>query len=204
MGTKQKFAILFNLASAGVQIYASILLIMSRGWLAFQYYTMDSNIFAAITSILLIIALLTKGKPSKLVNSLRYYSTCCVTVTFIVVITILVPLDGWDTLPSRLFMETDLWLHTVGPLLNLFSFLFFEHEYKLENKEIGLALIPTILYAVVAVVLNLVKVIDGPYPFLRVYDQGPVKTVMWIVLIGAMVCFIAFLLKFANTKLQKK
>ena len=92
MGTKQKFAILFNLASAGVQIYASILLIMSRGWLAFQYYTMDSNIFAAITSILLIIALITKGKPSKLVNSLRYYSTCCVTVTFIVVITILLML----------------------------------------------------------------------------------------------------------------
>ena len=118
MTTKQKIAVLLNLASVGAQIYASAICIMSRGWWAFQYYTMDSNIFAAITSIMLIFALLGKGQTSELVHNFRYYSTCCVTVTFIVVVTILVPLDGWHTLPNRLFQGTDFWLHTVGPLLN--------------------------------------------------------------------------------------
>lgn len=203
MNTKQKLAILFNLIGAGVQIYASTILILNRGLLAFQYYTMDSNIFAAFTSIMLVFALLSKGRVSETISKFRYYSTTCVTVTFIVVITILVPLDGWHTLTNRLFMGTDLWLHTVGPLLNIFSFIFFEHEHKIDNKQISFALIPTILYAIVAIILNLTKVIYGPYPFLKVYDQGVLKSILWIVVIGILVCFIAFLLKLANTKAQK-
>ena len=58
MTTKQKIAVLLNLASVGAQIYASAICIMNRGWWAFQYYTMDSNIFAAFTSIMFIFALL--------------------------------------------------------------------------------------------------------------------------------------------------
>ena len=134
---------------------------------------------------------------------MRYFSTCCVTVTFLVVITILVPLDGWHTLPNRLFMGTDLWLHTVGPLLNIFSFIFFEREVSLEKNAPVFALIPTLIYAVIAIILNLVKVIDGPYAFLKVYDQGFLKSIMWLVVIGSLAYLIAFLLKLANTPKNK-
>jgi len=204
MTTKQKIAVLLNLASVGAQIYASAICIMSRGWWAFQYYTMDSNIFAAITSIMLIFALLGKGKTSELVHNFRYYSTCCVTVTFIVVVTILVPLDGWHTLPNRLFQGTDLWLHSVGPLLNIFSFLFFEQEVVLNKKQTYYALIPTIIYAVIAIILNLLRVLDGPYVFLRIYNQGVLMTFVWLIVIGLMVFGIAFLLRFLNIKLISK
>lgn len=203
MTTKQKLALFFNLAAAGAQIYASIILIINRGWFAFQYYTMDSNIFAAITSLFLIFALLAKGKSSEKIHRWRYFSTCCVTVTFLVVITILVPLDGWNTLPNRLFMGTDLWLHTVGPLLNIFSFIFLEREVSLEKNAPVFALIPTLIYAVIAIILNLVKVIDGPYAFLKVYDQGFLKSIMWLVVIGSLAYLIAFLLKLANTPKNK-
>jgi len=204
MTTKQKLAVFLNLAAAGVQLYATVILIIKRSWGAFQYYTMDSNIFAAITSIFLIFALLSKGEVSKKIRNFRYYSTCCVTVTFIVVITILVPIDGWHTLTTRLFKGTDLWLHTVGPLLNIFSFLFLEGSAELDKKENLKALIPTLIYAVIAIALNLARVIYGPYVFLKVYEQGVLMTFVWIVLISILVYGIAFLLKLGNTKINAK
>ena len=204
MTTKQKLAVFLNLAAAGVQLYATVILIIKRSWGAFQYYTMDSNLFAAITSIFLIFALLSKGEVSKKIRNFRYYSTCCVTVTFIVVITILVPIDGWHTLTTRLFKGTDLWLHTVGPLLNIFSFLFLEGSAELDKKENLKALIPTLIYAVIAIALNLARVIYGPYVFLKVYEQGVFMTFVWIVLISALVYGIAFLLKLGNTKINAK
>lgn len=203
MTTKQKFAILLSLITVGAQLYSTVVLIIERGWLAFQYYTMDSNIFAAITSILMIFSLLSKGSVSQKIHNLRYYSTCCVTVTFIVVIAILIPLDGLENFASWLFEGTDFWLHTVGPLLNIASFLFLEHECKITKRETFLALIPTIIYAVIAIVLNLVKVIYGPYPFLHVYEQSIFMTFVWLIVISALVYGIALLLKFGNTKLQK-
>ena len=125
MNKKQKIAIGINFFTAITQLVVSSILIIRRGFAAFGYYTMDSNIFAAITSIFLIISLLTKKEVSERIHNFRYYSTCCVTLTFLVVITILVPMDGWHTLPNRLFMGSDFWLHTVGPLLNIVSFIFF-------------------------------------------------------------------------------
>ena len=204
MTTKQKLAVFLNLAAAGVQLYATVILIIKRSWGAFQYYTMDSNIFAAITSIFLIFALLSKGEVSKKIRNFRYYSTCCVTLTFIVVVTILVPIAGWHTLPNRLFMGTDLWLHTVGPLINIFSFLVLENEFDLNKKQPLFAIIPTFIYAVIAIILNLARVIDGPYVFLRIYDQGLLMTLVWLIVISVLVLGIAYSLKLGNKKISTK
>ena len=65
-------------------------------------------------------------------------------------------MDGWHTLPNRLFMGSDLWLHTVGPLLNIVSFIFFERENTLSKKQPLLAIIPTIIYAIFAIIINII------------------------------------------------
>ena len=199
MTNKQKIAVGINIFTAITQLVVSSILIIRRGFAAFGYYTMDSNIFAAVTSIFLIISLLTKKEVSERIHNFRYYSTCCVTLTFLVVITILVPMDGWHTLPNRLFMGTDLWLHTVGPLLNIVSFIFFERENTLSKKQPLLAIIPTIIYAIFAIILNLLKIIDGPYFFLKIYEQPIWEVIMWLVIIGILVFIIAFLLKKATS-----
>lgn len=108
-------------------------------------------------------------------------------------------MDGWHTLPNRLFMGSDLWLHTVGPLLNIVSFIFFERENTLSKKQPLLAIIPTIIYAIFAIILNLLKVIDGPYFFLKIYEQPIWEVIMWLVIIGILVFIIAFLLKKATS-----
>lgn len=62
MKTKQTIALLMNLVCAAFQIYALVVVFTTRGFSPLQYYTVDSNIFACISSIILVIALLIKKR----------------------------------------------------------------------------------------------------------------------------------------------
>ena len=204
MTIKQKIALLLNLASAGFQFYCTIFSCITRGLSGFQYYTLDSNIFAGISSILLVIFLLTTKAVPAWVHKLRYFGTCCVTVTFVVVITLLVPMAGWNTFSEMMFHENNLWMHTVCPLLCIFSFLFLEQEHTLKTKDVFLSIVPTIIYAIIAITLNVLGILDGPYFFLRVQVIGVLKVIMWIFVVSIIVFLISFLLKLGNEKLRKK
>ena len=198
MNCKQKILVFLHLFLVISQITAAVFSVLQRGWWAFQFYTLDSNIFSAITSILLIWSLLTKNCISQKIHNLRFYSTCCVTVTFIVVVAILIPMLGVDSFYEALFCGTNFWHHTCCPLLNIFSFIFLEKEKKIQNKQILWAVVPTFIYAVVAIVLNLLHIMDGPYPFLQIYKQGFLLSGIWLLVIMTLVYFIAFCLKKLN------
>ena len=198
MNSKQKVLVFLHLFLGISQITAAVFSVLQRGWWAFQFYTLDSNIFSAITSILLIWSLLTKNCISQKIHNLRFYSTCCVAVTFIVVVAILIPMFGIDSFYEALFYETNFWHHTCCPLLNIFSFIFLEKEKKIQNKQILWAVVPTFIYAVVAIVLNLLHIMDGPYPFLQIYKQGFLLSGIWLLVIMTLVYFIAFCLKKLN------
>lgn len=201
MKTKQNLALLLNLVSAALQIYALVTVFMTRGFSPLQYYTVDSNIFACISSIVLVVALLIKGKTPLWVHKLRYFATSCIAVTFVVVLVILIPAAGFSTIPEMLFQGTNLWQHTVCPLLCIISFLFFEKDKKLDSNQSIYALVPTLIYAAVTLVLNLIRVIRGPYAFLYIYEQSVWMTLMWMIIIGGIAYILAELLRQGNLRL---
>ena len=201
MKTKQNLALLFNLVSAAFQIYALVLVFTARGFSPLQYYTVDSNILACISSVALVLSLLIKGKTPLWVHRFRYYASACIGVTFVVVLVILIPAAGFSTIPSMLFEGTNLWQHTVCPLLCLISFLFFEKEEKLEEQQTFYALIPTMIYGVVALIFNIVRVISGPYVIMMVYEQSVLMTFMWIIIIGGIAYILAELIRQGNQKI---
>ncbi|MBP5204812.1 hypothetical protein J6Z37_00735 [Candidatus Saccharibacteria bacterium] len=41
----------------------------------------------------------------------------------------------------------------------------------------------TIIYGVVMVALNITKAIDGPYPFLKIYEQSPLASIIWALIL---------------------
>ncbi len=73
-----------------------------------------------------------------------------------------------------------------------------------ERKYRLFALTPTILYAAVAVTLNIAKVMDGPYPFLHVYEQPVYMSIIWFAAILGGAYFMAWLLLKANKKCSIK
>lgn len=152
---------------------------------SFQFYTVDSNLLTqiacAITSVLLARQLINGKELPKWAEYFKYAAVCCTTVTFLVVVFVLCPMAG-GTLQMygmMLFSGSMLYHHFLCPLIALISFIFFEPGVRLPFRACFIALIPTVLYASAAIILNLLRVIEGPYPFLRVYEQPWWSSVIW-------------------------
>ena len=159
----------------------------------FLYYTNLSNVFAMITSLLFIITI---NKNNKLINILRFLSTVCLTLTLLVVIFILTPM-----LKVNLFVGNYMPLyHLICPLLSLVSTLFFE---EVDSKPIY-AIIPTSLYTIITIILNLLKIINGPYPFLKVNEQNIFISILWLIIILGLNYLIALVIIKTNKKIRTK
>ena len=66
------------------------------------------------------------------------------------------------------------------------SFLFVDPISQLNLSMVFIAWIPTVIYAIIIVILNVLKVLEGPYPFLHVYKQPWYVSVGWAVgIVGA-------------------
>ena len=191
---KMKISILLNIliivfGLMGVVIAAKYHLLKDF----FLYYTNLSNIFAVLASI---IYLLTLNKKTKIGEYLRFLSTICLTLTLLVVIFILTPM-----LKVNLFVGNYMPLyHLICPLLSIISLLFFEKN----NTKPILALIPTAIYGIITLSLNYFKVIEGPYPFLKVHNQAILTSIIWIIVIYSINYLAALIISKANKKIRTK
>ena len=174
----------------------------------FIYYTECSNFLLLISSCMIIFGLINKlqgnkikikKKSIKLFNVFRFTACLSVFVTLLVVLTILGP-----TYPTGyhgiLLSGSMLYHHTLCPILAIISFTFFE-KYDFNTKDVIRSLYFTITYAIVLISLNILDVVDGPYPFLRVQNQSILTSMFYFLLIIGGTVILAFLFRLANRKL---
>lgn len=102
----------------------------------FVYYTNLSNFIAAVACFLSLLELFCGfgGRFGKAVWSLKYMATCMTTVTLLVVVCILVPMQGVQMLYSGNFLA----FHLICPILMLVSFLLFDSATTSGRKNIWL------------------------------------------------------------------
>lgn len=153
-----------------------------------RFYTTDSNIFLFVTSMIMMITALVciirKCDIPKAVLILKYFSVCCITMTFIVVIAVLLPgkvSDGYG--PHIMYKGAQIYHHTVCPILAIVTFIFIEKKEKFDKLFIRVAYVPTVIYGIVIVILNIKGVVYGPYPFLRITTQSHLETVKWFIIL---------------------
>ena len=179
--------LVLNILISVFEIIAFALVIQRRGAETFQYYTQLSNLFLLICSLINIVfitrALKSKKQMLHIVNLLTYMATCTTTVTLIVVLLVLSWMVG--DLWWLLTYDSMLYMHTLCPILAIVMLLWCAPERQ--NKKSALfALIPTIIYAIVGITMNILRLWDGPYPFLQVYNQPVWASIGWaIVILGA-------------------
>lgn len=199
-------ALLANIIIVILEIFGLIFSIRRHGVKVFHYYTENSNYLTLIISTIFTIvstySLFTKKQIKRSIYLLRFISTTCLTITLLVVLFILIPMFP-DTAIFMLFKDSNLYQHTLCPILSIISFLFFENDFKLNKKSIFLATLPTIVYGLIFITLNLLKVVIGPYPFFYVYEIPWYSSLMWlsIILFGAIIISIVlFALYNRNSK----
>lgn len=179
---KRKIAILLNIIIIIFEIIALIISHKTGGLYNIIYYTQESNILALISSIIILIYLIKNKKFSRILSIFRFISIVSMSVTFLVVIFVLAPMYEFNYY-WLLFVGASLYMHLLCPLIGFISFVFFE-KHKLNNKKDVLrGIYFTFIYAVIAIVLNVLKVIEGPYPFLYVYKNSLIMSIFYFVLI---------------------
>ena len=119
--------------------------------LRYCLFTTDSNIFCALTSIIAAAFewQIITGKKERLpvtAAALKYAGTVAVSLTFCVVAFFLGPMDD---IVSWMLGGTSVYMHTLGPLLAIISFLFLENGVILPKKLIPVGVMSMLIYGIV-------------------------------------------------------
>lgn len=208
---KETIALILNallVITGGIGLVWSI---SGQGIGMIEFYTEDSNLLSFLASLVFFIFLLIKKISGNEIpifaRVFKYLSVICLTITFIVVAFILSPtaaMSGGAGGYFMMFSGAMFFTHFVCPVLAFISFVFFEKEPKLQKKHLWAGLSFTGLYAVVTITLNILKVIDGPYFFLQVYNQPVYMTIIWAVLVLGVAFLIGWILLKLNRRECKK
>jgi len=188
-----------HLLLLALELAGAVIEARTNGARMFRYYTVLSNLFvlfafgAAAWYELGILRGRRFHVPSW-VHVLKYFSVCTVMVTLFVVLFILAPLmGGWRRLPFLLFYGAMLYHHLLCPLLAFVSLVFVDRPALDDPRLPRYAVLPTLAYGVVLAILNVLRVLRGPYPFLYVYEQPPWMSALWFVLIVGLGWLLAYL-----------
>ena len=203
---KNILTVLRKLASAAMNFlivyFETIAVPMSwamGGTIMFTMYTELSNIFNGAVCLLVglwQLGCIFTGRELPLwLKRLKFISTSCLAMTFLTVVIILAPMyedgNGWYIM---LCTSSMLYHHLLNPLAAIFSFVLLERSPRLPRSTVKWALLPTVLYGGIILWLNIQRVVDGPYPFMKVYDQSVQASVLWCIAILLMNYFYAWLL----------
>ncbi len=181
-------ALFVNIVIVIMETVGCILTFSKIGTETLIYYTTDSNLFSLIVSgifaVFAVKALQTNCLDAipNWVRALKLMSVTCLTVTFIVVIAVLAPVSKGGYM-YMLFDNDFLYYHLLCPVLAILSYVFLEVHLDLKVKHSLIAAIPTLLYAIITTILNILRILYGPYPFLYVYEQSVFMSCVWFVMI---------------------
>ena len=133
----------------GFEFMGEVKVLSAATFKAFKFFTVDSNVFAGLVSLIYVIFLVMflRGKISVLPKWLSYLklaATSAVTLTMMVTVFFLAPRT--TTTYFAYFMNANFFMHLITPLLCLITFAFFE-SYELSFRDTLLGICPMILYS---------------------------------------------------------
>lgn len=179
-----------DIAVVAGEVAGLVLATQENGWGQFVFFTQLSNYFLLVVTLIHLYYLLKKEPVPRAVNRLKYIATCATTMTFVVAVAVLLPMYRR---PYITFLNgANLFQHTLCPILGFATLPFMAPVTKRDSR---LALIPTALYALVTVPLNYFRVLEGPYPFLKVRNQPWYMSILWLLAILLVSFIIAVLLR---------
>ena len=170
------------------------------GAACFRYFTIDSNILAALSAALLLPWELRRalGKDAEVPIALSVFKlagTTAVAITFAVVLVFLGPTMGYD----KMFEGTNIFLHAICPVLSIVSFLFLDGGTAVSGKQSRPALLPTVVYGLVYLVMVIVLTeANGGWPDFYGFNLGGFWPVSIIVMFSVNVLFVRLLRKLHN------
>ena len=184
-----------------MEIIALIHDIRAFGAGLFQYYTIDSNVLQLIVSVCILAFLLRGEKSPVWLVVLHLICAVCLTVTFMIAAFVLAPQEGF----AYYFLSNVAPInHFLGPLLSVISFIFTQTDIPLQRRMVFAPVAATLLYGIIVLVLNIARILDGPYFFLRVYEVPLPTVVMWFLIIACLNLILSALYMWLRSRFRQR
>lgn len=167
-----------NIAVIILEVMGLRISITDRHWKILAFYTQLSNLVTLVSSV----AFLLLGATAA---PLRYLSSCMLTMTFLVTLLVLVPMGGG--FENLMLSGNGLYHHTLCPIISVASYVLWEPHASPWLVPVAV----TTIYGLVMLYLNWKDRFDGPYPFFRVHNQSRRATVMWVLVLIAVITAIS-------------
>lgn len=174
----------------------------------FKAFTIDSNDFTALASLILSIVLIKnlikkEDKLPKWAVLLHYVSAVAVGLTFVTTMTFLAPTQVSIGNSYWLYFSGDMFfLHFLTPALAIGTYILGDSEYKLSRKENLLGLIPLAIYSCFYVTnVVILKTWSDFYGF--TFGGHNEAIIPVLVIIFAVTFGISVLISFIHNKVQK-
>ena len=189
--------LVFLSAIAGVAwYYATLPAEMYQKGPAYFYYTINSNIFVGLTSLLAIIGAIICLKRKEDVSKralhvIKFVGVTCVTLTLV---TVLYWLASGTFEAKALVEKFNIFLHFATPILAFLTFILFDHnEKKLKWVDTLLAILPTLIYG--SVYLVLVAILNKQEYNVYLFGMKDGNFVWWMALLSFVtLLLVAFLI----------
>ncbi len=184
-----------------IEVIALIHDIQVFGFGMFQYYTIDSNLLQLIVSACILLFALRRKETPVAIDVLHLTGAVCLTITFMIAAFVLAPQEGFsyyfltDVAPIN---------HFLGPLLSIVTFLFPASMHFFRKRYVLAPMAFTLVYGLTALILNVARVLDGPYFFLRVYEVQTGTIIFWFAVIAVMCLVISALYLWLRTIINGK
>ena len=152
------------------------------GFVAFRYFTVDSNVFAAIASVICIIfsvrELNSKKQPPVWARIVHLSATAAVTLTLLTVLLFLGPfIYGY----ASMFVGVNLFMHLITPVAEIALFVFFDNTQKVRTRTMIFGVLPTVVYGAVYIICAAVLKV---WPDFYAFNRGGVMWLSAIIMIA--------------------
>ena len=191
-----------NVILLAVEAWALVRRFLELQFGMFQFYTQCSNALAAVAALLCIVANL-RGAGAERAHGLKHWACCTQLMTFVVVLLVLMPAVyaiGGDGFREMFIVAHRPITHFLGPLLTFVSYVFYEADPLPTKRDSLVALLPTLLYAIVAYTCNILRVFEGPYPFFYVWRMPVWQSVLWFLVLLVVAWLLAQLPRLAAAR----
>lgn len=201
-----KKALIGNICLLIMEIIGLITILVVEKGIDMKFYTNWSNVLGIITSILFVINYCIKEKNKTFNEVVKYFkltTTVCLTVTFIIVLFIFVPMDHFNFV--RWMIEKQfVSFHFLSPIIAFVTFIFFErYEYTYIKSGI-IGMIFSTIYSIVISILVLCKKVPAPYPFLDYYAHTPIVNILSVSAVFIIIIIFTLVFILIKRKQQKE
>jgi len=168
----------------------------------FSYFTVQSNILAALTCTVLAVALAVPGRwrlAGTAWKAIRFAAVLGMTTTIIVYVVALAPILDLHGIAK----VTDTMFHYIGPVLTLGGWLLFDRHGQVSRRLIAIVIAWPLAYFVYSQVLG---AISGwyPYPFLDADEHGTRGVLVNAAVVTVLVVGLAVVFLVTDTRLAER